>query len=122
MTVIHWVSNGKNMVLVSKKHQSLDTDVRSWEVLIDLINKNGGPNEPYIISSMSKCTLEQEIIYTWVNNCKPYILPDFVQLLLFKYFHVETCIQSGNIVAQNSQSYRGGDCRALKETGKGNLC
>jgi len=58
--MIHWVSNGKDMVLAHKQLQASYTDVTHWEELVDFINKNGGPNEPYILTSMLKCTLEQD--------------------------------------------------------------
>jgi len=58
--MIHWVSNGKDMVLAPTQLQALYTDVRHWEQLVDFINKNGGPKEPYILTSMFKCTLEQD--------------------------------------------------------------
>ena len=58
--MIHWVSNGKDMVLAPKQLQASYTDVRHWEKLVDFIDKNGGPKEPYILTSMFKCTLEQD--------------------------------------------------------------
>jgi hypothetical protein len=33
--------------------------MRHWEEVVDSINKNGGPKEPYILRSMFKCTLDQ---------------------------------------------------------------
>ena len=60
MVVISWVSNGKDMVLAPKQLQASYTDVRHWEELIDFIDKNGGPKEPYIMTSMFKGTLEQD--------------------------------------------------------------
>jgi len=60
MVVIRWVSNGKDMVLSPKQLQASYTDVRHWEELIDFIDKNGGPQEPYILTLMFKCTLEQD--------------------------------------------------------------
>jgi len=58
--MIHWVSNGKDMVLAPKQLQALYTDVRHWEELVDFIDKNSGLKEPYILTSMFKCTLEQD--------------------------------------------------------------
>ena len=58
--MIHWVSNGKDMVLAPKLLQASQTDVRHWEELVDFIDKNSGPKEPYILTSMFKCTLEQD--------------------------------------------------------------
>jgi len=58
--MIHWVLNGKNMVVAPKQLQASYTDVRHWEELVDFIEKNGGPKEPYIIKSMFKCTLKQD--------------------------------------------------------------
>jgi len=48
------------MVLALKPLQASYTDVRHWEELVDLIDKNGSPKEPYILTSMFKCTLEQD--------------------------------------------------------------
>jgi len=58
--MIHWVSNGKDVVLAPKQLQASYTDVRHWEELVDFIDKNGGPKEPDILSSMFKCSLEQD--------------------------------------------------------------
>ena len=57
--MISWVSNGKDMVLAPKQLQASYTDVRHWEELVDFIDKNGGPKEPYVLKSMFKCTLEK---------------------------------------------------------------
>ena len=60
-TVINsWVSNGKDTVLATKQLQASYTDVRQWEELVDFIDKNGGPKEPYVLKSMFRCTLEQD--------------------------------------------------------------
>jgi len=48
------------MVLSPKQLQASYTDVRHWDVLVDFIDKNGGPKEPYIPRSMFKCTVEQD--------------------------------------------------------------
>ena len=58
--MIHWVLNGKDMVLALKLLQASYTDVRHWEELVNFIAKNGGPKEPYIPTSMFNCTLEQD--------------------------------------------------------------
>jgi len=60
MVVICWVLNGKDMVQAPKQLQVSYTDVRNWEELIDFIDKNGGPKEPYIMTLMFKYTLEQD--------------------------------------------------------------
>ena len=57
---IHWVSNGKDMVLALKQLQTSYTDVRRWEELGDFIDKHSGPRETYISTSMFKWTLEQD--------------------------------------------------------------
>ena len=96
--MIHWVSNGKDMVLAPKHLQALYTDVRHWEELVDFIDKNGGPKEPYILTSMLPVYLGAGRIgrrvygniQTWANDQRPDIWPYFVQLLPFKCFHVET--------------------------------
>jgi len=54
------VSNGKDMDLAPKQLEALHTDVMHWEELIDSINKIRGPKEPYILTSILKCTLEQD--------------------------------------------------------------
>ena len=58
--MIHWVSNGNDIVQAPTQLQASYTDVRHWEVLVDFINKNSGPKEPYILTSMFKCTLDKE--------------------------------------------------------------
>jgi hypothetical protein len=58
--VIHWVSHGKHIVLASNQLQALYTDTRHCEELIDFIDTNGGLKEPYNITSMFKCTMEQD--------------------------------------------------------------
>ena len=58
--MIHWMSNGKDMVLAPKQLNASYTDVRHWEELIDFINKYDCLKEPYILRSMFKCTLEQD--------------------------------------------------------------
>ena len=58
--MIHWVSNGNHMVLASKQLQDSYTDVRHWMELVDFIDKHSGPKEPYILTSMFKCTFEQD--------------------------------------------------------------
>jgi len=60
MVVICCVLNGKDMVLAPKQLQALYTDVRHWEELIDFIDTNGGPQQPYIPTSMFKCISEQD--------------------------------------------------------------
>jgi len=54
------VLNGKDMELAPNQLQASYTDVRHWEELVDFIDKNGGPKEPNILTSMFKCTLEQD--------------------------------------------------------------
>jgi len=60
MVVIRWVSNGNDFVHSPKQLQASFTDVRQWEELVDYINNNGDPKGPYILTSMFKCTLEQD--------------------------------------------------------------
>jgi len=60
MVIIHWVLNGNDLVLVPKQLQASYPDVRRWEELVDFINKNSGLKEPYILTSMFKCSLEQD--------------------------------------------------------------
>ena len=31
-----------------------------WEESVDFIDKNGGPKEPYILTSLFQCTLQQD--------------------------------------------------------------
>jgi hypothetical protein len=60
MVVICRVSNGKDIVLSPNQLQAAYTDVRHWEELIEFINKNGRPKEPYTLTSTFKSTLEKE--------------------------------------------------------------
>jgi hypothetical protein len=57
--MIHWVLNGKDFIRAPKQLQVSYTDMRHWEEVVDSINKNGGPKEPYILRSRFKCTLDQ---------------------------------------------------------------
>jgi len=59
MVVICRVWNGNDIVLSPIQLQAPFTDVRHWDELIDFINKNGRPTEPYILTSKFKCTLEE---------------------------------------------------------------
>ena len=56
---IHWVSTGNDIVLTPKQLHASYTDVTHWEELVDFIDKNCGPKEPFILTSMFKCILEQ---------------------------------------------------------------
>jgi hypothetical protein len=58
--MITWVSNGKDIFLAQKQLQASYTGVRHWVVLVDFIEKNGDPKEPYVLKSMFKCTFEQD--------------------------------------------------------------
>jgi hypothetical protein len=60
--MIHRVLNGKNMVLATKPLEASYTDVRHWEESVEFIDKNGSPKEPYILTSMFQCTLEQDTL------------------------------------------------------------
>jgi hypothetical protein len=53
------VSNGKDIILAPKQIQAPYTDVMHWEELIDFIDKNADPKEPYSMTSLFKFTLEQ---------------------------------------------------------------
>jgi len=59
MVLICRVSNGNNIILSPNQLQAMYTDVRHWEELINFINKNRCPTEPYILTSKFKCTLEE---------------------------------------------------------------
>jgi hypothetical protein len=48
------------MVLAPKQLQASYTDVRHWEELVDFIDKNGGPKEPYAPKLMFKWSLVQD--------------------------------------------------------------
>jgi len=58
--MISSVLYGKDMVPAPIQLQASYTDVRHWEELVDFIDKNGGPKEPYVTKSMFKCNLEQD--------------------------------------------------------------
>jgi hypothetical protein len=53
------VSNGKDLVLAREQLQASYSDIRHFEEFVNFIDNNRGPNEPYILRSMFKCTLEQ---------------------------------------------------------------
>jgi len=58
--VIRQVSNGNNDQTSSNQLQSLYTDVKNWEELIDFIEQNCSPKEPYCLTAIYKCNLTQE--------------------------------------------------------------
>jgi hypothetical protein len=59
IVVICQVSNGKDVVLSPNQLKPVYTNVRHWEELIDFLDKNGRPEEPYTLTSRFKCTLEK---------------------------------------------------------------
>jgi len=58
--VIRRVPNGNNDQTSSNQLQVSFTDVRHWEELIDFIEQNCSPKEPYCPTAISKCNLTQE--------------------------------------------------------------
>jgi hypothetical protein len=60
MVVIRRVANGNNDPTSSMQFQASYTDVRHWEELIDFIEKNCSPKEPYCLTALYKCNLTQE--------------------------------------------------------------
>ena len=60
MVVIHGVSNGSDIIQSPNHLPASYTDVRHWENLIYFIIKTRGPKEPYILTLMFKCTMEQD--------------------------------------------------------------
>jgi len=60
MVVICWVSNGKHFILSPKQLQTSYTDESNCEGLVEFIHKNGYPNAPYILKSISKYPLERD--------------------------------------------------------------
>jgi len=55
--VIRRVLNGNNDPTPSTQFQSSYTDVRHWEELIEFIEKNCGPKEPYCLTALYKSTV-----------------------------------------------------------------
>jgi len=60
MVVIRRVPNGNNHQTSRMQLQALYTDVRHWEELIDFIEQNCCPKEPYCLTALYKCNLTQE--------------------------------------------------------------
>jgi len=60
MVVIRRMPNGNNDPTSSMQFQASYTDVRHWEELIDFIENNCGPKEPYCLTALYKCNLTQE--------------------------------------------------------------
>ena len=60
MIVIRRVPNGNNDQTSSNQLQALYTDLKHWEELIDFIEKNCPPNEPYYLIGIYKCNLTQK--------------------------------------------------------------
>ena len=59
MVVICRVQNSNNDKTPSMQLQALYTDVGHWEELIDFIEQNCGPKEPYCLTTIYKCNLTQ---------------------------------------------------------------
>jgi len=55
--VIRRVPNGDNDQTSSMQLQGLYTDVRHWEELIDFIEQNCSPKDPYSLTAIYKCNL-----------------------------------------------------------------
>jgi hypothetical protein len=60
MVVIGRVPNGNNDRTSSMQFQASYTDGRHWEELIDFIEKNCCPKEPYCLTALYKCNMTQE--------------------------------------------------------------
>jgi hypothetical protein len=60
MVVIRRVLNGNNNPTSSMQFQALYTDVRRWKELIDLIEINCSPKQPYGLTAFRKCNLTQD--------------------------------------------------------------
>jgi len=60
IVVIRHVPNGNNDQTSSMQLQASYTDVRHWEELIDFIERNCSPKEPYSLTAIYKCHLTQE--------------------------------------------------------------
>jgi hypothetical protein len=60
MVVICRVPNGNNDPTSSMQFQASYKVVRHWEELLDFIEKNCGPKEPYCLPALYKCNLTQE--------------------------------------------------------------
>jgi len=58
--VIWWVPNGNTDQTSSIQLQASHTVVRHWEELIDFIEENCCPKEPYCLTAIYKCNLTQE--------------------------------------------------------------
>jgi len=63
MVMICRVPNGNNHPTSSMQFQASYTDVRHCEELIDFIEKNCSPNEPYGLTALYKCNLMQEELH-----------------------------------------------------------
>jgi len=64
-----WVSNGNNYLISHKHLPASYTNAGNWEMLIDLNNIIGGPEEPYMITSIFRCIQEENQLdkaYVWV--------------------------------------------------------
>ena len=60
IVVIRRLLNGNNDQTSSNHLQASYTDVRNWEELIDFIEQDCSPNEPYCLTAIYKCSLTQE--------------------------------------------------------------
>jgi hypothetical protein len=55
MVVIHRVPNGNNVLTSRMQFQVSYTGVRHWEEVIDFIDNDCGPKQPYCLSALSTC-------------------------------------------------------------------
>jgi hypothetical protein len=60
MGVIRRVQNGNNDPKSSMQFHTSYTDVRHWEELIDFIEQNCSPKEPYSLTALYKCNMAQD--------------------------------------------------------------
>jgi hypothetical protein len=60
MVLICRVLNGNSDPTSGMQFQASYTDVRHWEELLDFIEKNCSPKEPYCLTALYKCNLTQE--------------------------------------------------------------
>jgi len=54
------MSNDKYEVLTAKQLHASCTNVTHWDELVNFIDKNGGLKEPFILTTIFYCTLEQD--------------------------------------------------------------
>jgi len=71
MIVIRGMPNVNNDMTSNMQYNAAYTDVRHCEELIDYMEQNCSPKEPYFLTAIYKCNLTQEELYKEYTELYP---------------------------------------------------